>query len=753
MDTHIPMWRGGFKRIEDVRQGDFVIDERGSKTKVVGTSQIYKNHECYKITFSDNTSVVCDAGHLWTVEDKSFRKGISRNKKIFPQRKTVTTEQISKGVSIYSKENAYAVGTCDPVKYRKRSLRVDPYVLGQWLGDGTSVCANLTTTDDEFVSSEFSRRGYILRKTNQPIIFKIEMQGDTHSTGRQKSIQHILRSLDLLGHKRIPENYLFSSVQQRTDLVCGLMDADGYASKEGHCEYLSTDKGLAIDFRTLIASLGIKSTMYEYDAKIYGRVVSKKYRVKFTTDYPVFLLPRKLSRLHPITRPWQKRRYITSCEKVPSVHVKCLMVDSPNHLYLCTESYIPTHNSYFASAEIWAMCEDVRMIQNRPARGWVVAPTYQLTMEMWRYACYILQDLITEKTESKKRIILYGGHEIEFKSADDKDANLRGAGLDFVIVDEAARVSRQAWEEGLRPAIADRQGRALFISTPKGRNYFYDLFAMGQDPKQSDIASWKLPTNTSPLFPPKEWETLRRTTPELVFRQEFMAEFLEDSSTVFRNIGRCVWGDFEEPKPGHQYAIGVDLAKTYDFTVIFVLDMTEKHIVFFDRFQHLDWNLQKEKIIWNAKRYNNAFICIDSTGVGDPIEADLTRARLKVFGYKFTNISKKELIELGIIALEQRWVTYPHIPEFMNEMMAFEYEVLPSGKVRYQAPEGIHDDCVIAFCLALIPFRDLVYKKPPLPDPLKEKLDDRSYEFWARHQENKKMLQKEGRTEFNIDEV
>lgn len=384
------------------------------------------------------------------------------------------------------------------------------------------------------------------------------------------------------------------------------------------------------------------------------------------------------------------------------------------------------------------MSNDVWQKSKRPARGWIIAPNYSLAMEEWRYAQQILKDIIVETKKSNKSIILAYGHEIEFKSADNKDENLRGAGLDWAIMAEGARIPRDAWEQGIRPALSDKRGRSLWGSTPKGRNLFFDNYLLGQDKHNREWESWTLPSNSNPHFPPEEWEELRRTLPELVFKQEFMAEFLEDSSVVFRNIKRCISGDFEDPEPGHTYVMGVDLAKTYDFTVIFVLDITTKHFVFFDRFQDLDWALQKKKIYVTARKYNNAMVSIDSTGIGDPIEEDLIRQGLRVQGYKFNNISKKELVELGIIALEQQWVTYPEIPEFINEMLSFEYEILPTGKVRYQAPAGIHDDCVIAFCLALVPLKGAFYPKKAIEDIVPKGLDDRSHSFWERHQLQKR---------------
>ena len=385
-------------------------------------------------------------------------------------------------------------------------------------------------------------------------------------------------------------------------------------------------------------------------------------------------------------------------------------------------------------------------------RGWVVAPTYPLVMEEWRAGLHIFEDVLLPgsqgvKKSEKRFIFKYGIGELEFKSADDKDANLRGAGLDVAVMAEAARISREAWEQGVRPALADRRGIAILGSTPKGRNWFYDAYVKGMDPKNKLWQAWKIPSIKNPYFPIEEWKELEATLPQHIFQQEFMAEFLEDSNVVFRGFKSRIAGDFEDPVPGHQYVMGVDLAKTVDFTVIFILDTTTMHFVYFHRFQEIDWPLQKKMIYWKAKEYNNATISIDSTGVGDPIVADLERNKLNVMGFKFTNVSKKELVELGIIAIQQGWITYPEVEEFLNEMMAFEYQLLPSGKFKYCAPEGLHDDCVIAFLLALWPNREMFYKrdKIQIAKPPAE-LDDRSYEFWLRQQEAKQRAKQSQQT-------
>ena len=309
-------------------------------------------------------------------------------------------------------------------------------------------------------------------------------------------------------------------------------------------------------------------------------------------------------------------------------------------------------------------------------------------------------DCILSKSDSELRVEFLSGGVIEFRSADNPDS-LRGEGVARVVIDEAARVKREAWEDVMRPAISDTGGRVMFISTPKGRNWFFEMWTRGQDTRAwEDYESWIFPTADNPKIPASDIEQARLTLPADVFRQEYLAEFLEDSAGVFRNVEACINHELrqEEPVPGKQYYAGLDLAKYVDFTVLDILDNAGRQ-VYFNRLNKLDWPYQKRLIAEVVKQYN-ANLCMDSTGVGDPIHDDLAGAGLRVFGYRFTQESKKKLIEALMIAFEQKKIAIFDNAVQTNELKIFEYEINPSGTVSYSAPEGYHDDCVIALALA-----------------------------------------------------
>lgn len=331
--------------------------------------------------------------------------------------------------------------------------------------------------------------------------------------------------------------------------------------------------------------------------------------------------------------------------------------------------------------------------------NWWIAPTYQQSMIAYRLIEKAIESTgyIAENQKSEKRILLKNGSVIMFKSADNFNA-LRGEGVNFVVLDEAATIQREAWEQAIRPTLSDKNGKALIIGTPKGRNWFYEIFARGCDPEQTDYKSFTFPTWSNPLIPQSEIEEVRRSLPADVFRQEYEAQFLEDSAGVFRNIRECIAGSFEEPISGKRYFIGWDIAKHQDFSVLVCMDH-HRHIVAFDRFNQIDYSLQLSRVQAMAEKYK-ASVLMDSTGAGDPVLEQLRARGVNVKGYNLSSHSKQQLIENLAVGIEQRLLTFPQIDTLIHELQIYEYEITRAGNVRYNAPSGFHDDTVIALGLA-----------------------------------------------------
>ena len=344
--------------------------------------------------------------------------------------------------------------------------------------------------------------------------------------------------------------------------------------------------------------------------------------------------------------------------------------------------------------------EFIRQIwkQGKDIVGFAVAPTYWHTQRQWsEFFNFCPPELIVSIHRADRHVILKGDRDVWFKSAENPDS-LRSQGVKVLWVDEGAQIAEEAWTLALRPALMDGKGIAFFTGTPRGHNWYFGLWTRGQDPSQTDYKSWSFPSASNPYLDPAEIVAFARDMPELAYRQEVLAEFLEDVGSVFRGVDRIVKGSFQPFSKHKQYVMGADLAKLEDFTVLCVLDVAG-HLCAFDRFSQVDWVLQRKRIVQLAQRYD-ARLLIDSSGVGDPICDDLHRENIRVEGYKFTNATKKDLIENLSIMIENQQLTLPQVPELINELKMYGYKTTPSGNVQYGAPEGYHDDCVVALALA-----------------------------------------------------
>ncbi|MDG3003231.1 hypothetical protein [Paludisphaera mucosa] len=330
------------------------------------------------------------------------------------------------------------------------------------------------------------------------------------------------------------------------------------------------------------------------------------------------------------------------------------------------------------------------------------APEYKFLAEPWDSLSSILRPVVVGSSKQERRIRLLGGGCIDFWSLDDPDSG-RSRKYKHVVVDEAAkaRYLEAAWTKAIRPTLTDLKGTADFWSTPRGRDYFWKLYVRGEDELEPEYRSFRFPTLANPYIDPAEIEDARRQLPDRVFRQEYLAEFLEDAGGVFRHVADAVdRGRLlpEEPRRVGAYALGVDLARLEDFTVLCVLDQSGRQ-VYFERFNQIDWTRQVASIKAVAERYR-ATVVLDASGLGDPIYQQLADLGLAVEPYVLTSASKKPLIDELAMGLDAGKIRLMDVAEQEAELVAYEYQMTKSRNWTANAPEGMHDDCVIALALA-----------------------------------------------------
>ena len=234
--------------------------------------------------------------------------------------------------------------------------------------------------------------------------------------------------------------------------------------------------------------------------------------------------------------------------------------------------------------------------------NWWVAPVYDQAEVAWSMVQNHFPEAIEYSNKSKMMIVLKNkdgftpGAEIRFKSAE-KVNNLRGWGVDFLVMDEAAFIDEDAWIEALRPTLSDKQGRGVFIGTPQGKNWFYRMYQKGQDPLNDNYHSITYSSKTNPHFPKEEWNEVREEMPEAVFKQEYEAAFIERAGMIYpewdRNSHVCE--SFKVPSNWYVYA-GIDFGYTNPFAIVWIAIDPEGNYYLIDEYYETQRQLNEHII-------------------------------------------------------------------------------------------------------------------------------------------------------------
>lgn len=361
----------GYKNMGDIKVGDYVIGKNGKPTKVIGVYP-HKNWEFYKVTFSDNVQTECGKEHLWNVNSlyqrcgKKYVKGTYSKdgyKKVYqPDHsfKTLSLEEImEKGLyRKWGSKNIYnfKIPMCEPVHFNNIPVKIDPYVIGYMIGDGNFNSGVITVgnLDSEEVIS-------ILKGKEHSFIPHFREKRNVYSFTFGANFIHLLSEyydITSVAHQKyIHNDYLFNSLENRIELLNGLMDSDGTCQKNGCSCYNTKSKQLAEDVKQLVLSLGgfaiVREKKCGYFNKKYNeyRDCGIQYEVTITLcdpSIPIFKLKRKQDRV--VYRNKRKgERFIKSVEPSRICDGQCIKVDAEDELYL-TDDFIVTHNTSLTTA-------------------------------------------------------------------------------------------------------------------------------------------------------------------------------------------------------------------------------------------------------------------------------------------------------------------------------------------------------------------------------------------------------------------
>lgn len=261
--------------------------------------------------------------------------------------------------------------------------------------------------------------------------------------------------------------------------------------------------------------------------------------------------------------------------------------------------------------------------------AWVV-PTYKNGRPLWRWAEHTVAPLrpLVEVNRSERVVGFPGGGFLGIYSADNPTSIL-GESFHLVVVDEAARVAEEVWTETLMPTLADHDGRAILISTPRGRNWFWQEWQKGQT-RNDEVKSWTAPSsaNPSPQIQ-KAAQLAEQRVARSVYEQEWLARFVEDGLTMFTiadvdRAQRAARGH-QAAQPGQRYTTTVDVGRRRDATIINTFDTAARPYqrVAFDRLERVAYPVIQARIEQRRRDYPGRLI-IESNGVGDPLIENLT---------------------------------------------------------------------------------------------------------------------------------
>jgi hypothetical protein len=334
------------------------------------------------------------------------------------------------------------------------------------------------------------------------------------------------------------------------------------------------------------------------------------------------------------------------------------------------------------------------------------APTQEQTDAFWETIKGYFGELIVaglaKKNETRRLLDFWNGGRIRCKTAWDADT-LRGDYADLLILDEFADMDIDAWDEVGAPMLLDNDGDAVFIGTPKRRNHFFKMY---QQAVADDTGRWDAWHFTSYDNPHLSEDALAEITADMTdsaYRQEIMAEFLEGEGAVFRNISACMSAPLNTtPKDheGHKLVAGVDWAKQNDFTAISIGCLDCRQEVARDRFNKIDFHFQRQRLKALCEKWHVNFGLVETNSIGEPNLEELQRDGLPFRGFETTAKSKSPLIENLALTLEKEEWQFQEDQIWTGELEAYERSVSKNtGRSTYSAPEGMHDDTVIARAL------------------------------------------------------
>lgn len=356
----------------------------------------------------------------------------------------------------------------------------------------------------------------------------------------------------------------------------------------------------------------------------------------------------------------------------------------------------------FGKTEIGKVLATREMIKNA-GEVWWIAPQYKMSTTVWRLMLKTFRPIASWISAQERTLELTNGGKLVVWAGDTNPDAMRGGAPNIAIFDEAAMLpDSNLWFGIVRPALMDHEGKAYFLSTPRGRNWFYEVYNMG-DPenpeKDEEYQSWNFPSSFNPHIPKREILKAQKNSPSQFFAQEYLAQFMEDSGTVFKGVIGVSTGMYHAPYPG-DFVIGVDWGRKLDYTVFSVVDIKSRYQVEMMRINKIEWNVQLSALKELIETWKPIGVYVEDNSIGDVLLDNLLQEGIRVIPHHTTNESKREIIEQLAFDIEGGNVVLLNDPIQVRELQAYQMERTKTGRITYNAASGYHDDTVIALAIA-----------------------------------------------------
>lgn len=394
---------------------------------------------------------------------------------------------------------------------------------------------------------------------------------------------------------------------------------------------------------------------------------------------------------------------------------------------------------------LWLFCRVVVpfLDQNPGAKVMWVAPTYLTCMSPIEDVCKGRNDQTGEPylpefdnehnrvwefvtTKSGSVFKWWNGSEITFRSADSPDS-IVSRGFNLIVIDEACLIADQKiFTQQILGTARKANVKIFMISSPRGKKHWtYQYFLKGQDLKDKMYLSFQQPYYKNPHYS-EVLTKLIKDIPDYLYRQEYLAEYIEDGDSVFKDIDSVLSGKeiifegqqqewainiediqvktldsvFIRRAEDRRFITGLDLAKSVDYTVLWTMDLDTGDTVYYRRLNKMDYRDVLRIATEVCHRYNQSELIFDATGVGAGLADMLRNHDVVAHPFVFTNESKNEIVNKLAVSIEYKEISIPNIRTIRTELAVFTYGLTRTGKISYNAPSGFHDDIVMSLALA-----------------------------------------------------